>query len=285
MNEKQKEKKQKQKKPIDKVKDFLTTTGFILEMEVAEKLKKIGYGVKVNQYFFDHDTAKKREIDIIATKKINDIDLILVIECKQSQSDDWIFICSDSTPPRYYQYQKHLPSISKIKESGVLDHLLTFNEAIPLAQNFIIKNAAGKKSESKQIDSCIEKLPKALIDIADKLPDSEKTRTLLIPVGIFNGQMFSAKYQDKLVVKEVPYVQYHTILESSPYTYKYAHLGDNTISNTPIAKTSRELGKYYLVDLISKRRLGFFLRRIEGEIKKIDVNNWPLKEIKAVDSF
>lgn len=278
------------------VADFLTKTGFILEMEVSEWLKKRGYSIKVNNFFVDYDLNKKREIDIIATKKLNGIDIILIIECKQSLVDDWIFICSDTEPSRYYSFQKHFPEVEKIKESKIFDHLHLFDHKIPLAQNFIIRSVENKKSTSNQIDSCIEKLPKIVVDTANSV-DKRTVRTLFVPLTVFSGKIFTASYRKKLLVKDVDIVQYYTKLESDGYIYNFSYnrltqsytfpslhnqKGDwNKIEgkklNSPVAETSRELGSYYLLDFVTKKGLNSFIKRLESEIKNIDTKLWPVE--------
>lgn len=285
------------------VADFLTKTGFILEMEVSEWLKKKGYSIKVNKFFVDYDQNKKREIDIIATKKINDIDIILVIECKQSLVDDWVFICSDTQPSRYYSFQKHFPKVLKIRESKIFDHLHMLDHKIPLAQNHIIRNIDNKKSNSTQIDSCIEKLPKIVVDTANTI-DKKTVRTLFIPMAVFSGKIFTASYNKKLLVKEVDMVQYYTQLESDGYTYNYNNnrlsqiynyptvFNQETLENTtkdkkensPVAKTSNDLHSYYLLDFVTKSGLSSFIKKTELEIKKIDTKLWPV-EIPTQDKI
>lgn len=280
------------------VADFLTKTGFILEMEVSEWLKKKGYSITVNKFFIDYDQNKKREIDIIATKKLNDIDIILIIECKQSLVDDWIFICSDTQPSRYYSFQKHFPKVEKIKESKIFDHLHMLDHKIPLAQNYIIRNVENKKSNSTQIDSCIEKLPKIVVDTANSV-DKKTVRTLFIPLAVFSGKIFTASYSKKLLVKEVDIVQYYTELESDGYTYNYNYnrlsqiynyqsllnkeVGENTTKdkkeNSPVAKTSRDLHSYYLLDFVTKNGLSSFIKKTELEVKKIDTKLWPVETL------
>src|SRR5689334_22819055 len=104
---------------------FLKETGFIFEMEMAEVLKKYGYKTHSNEYFLDLDTGKKRELDIVAKKTLNSINIFLVTECKMSLQDDWVFILSEPTAPRYYAAPKHSPSvgIDKIRDSRIFHNL------------------------------------------------------------------------------------------------------------------------------------------------------------------
>jgi hypothetical protein len=271
------------KTTIIDVKDFLTRTGFILEMEVAEILRKKRYKVEVNEYFFDYDSGKKREIDIIATKQINKITICLVIECKQSLVDDWIFICSDKKPKRFYQYLKYSPQAEKIDETKIFNNLNTFDKNIPLAQNFIIKDRTSKKSNSDQINTCLEKLPKALVDVA--FSKSINDRKIFLPVAVFSGQIFTAYYNNKLQAKSVEFVQYESILESSNYSFHFEmptlslfEDKKDTPKNSKIAKKCLEFGPKYLLNFTTKKGLIEFVRRIDSEVKKISLKKWFIEK-------
>lgn len=267
------------------VKEFLTKTGFILEMQIAEILRKLGYNVKVNSYFQDYDENKKREIDIIATKKINDVYLYLVIECKQSLRDDWIFIHSDRQPARYYQFIKHLPQAKSIKETKLFDNFHQVDASVPLTQNYIIKDKEGKKSTSMQIENCLEKLPKIIVEIANS---SEKNnRNIFFPIAIFGGNIFIAKYTKQLSVKNTERLQYEVSLESENYTYNYPSLlpifrsslirdEGKENENSPVARTCQRLGSRYLIDFVTKKGFLKLIHNLEEETNKLDLKNWTL---------
>jgi len=261
---------------------FLTKTGFILEMEVAEILEKLGYKIQVNRYFHDYDEDKKREIDIIATKEIGGISVFLIIECKQSLIDDWIFICSDKRPSRYYNYVKHSPRVSDLEKIKAFDHLYLLDHSVPLAQNYIIRDKTKKKSTSAQVEICLEKLPKALISLAD-FENSDKARTIYLPIAVFSGQIFLAHYDGSLKINEFDLVQYSSEVASEKYTYHWRNLfpmgmGDEekSIPNSPIAETSLHLGYRYLIDFVTKEGLVRLVSIIEAGIKKIDLEKWSL---------
>ena len=290
---------QNKETPVKDISEFLTTTGFILEMEVAEFLIKSGYEVEVSYYFHDYDEDKDREIDIIASKTINNTKIFFVIECKQSLVDDWIFVCSDKKPKRYFEYVKHLPriAIKDIKDTKVFHEIHTLDRAIPLGQNYIIKDRSKKKSTSMQIDTCLEKIPKALVDLAYK-DESEDQRILFLPIAVFSGQMFTAQYNKKLLVKKSEWVQYGSDLKSEGYEYRYQHnnfifypgLHDENKDkkevkeNSAVASTSQKLGSMYLIDFVTKRGLKKLISRVESDILKLKLESWPLPKKKSVES-
>lgn len=283
---------QKETKTSD-VASFLTKTGFILEMEIAELLKKWNYQPKVNQYFLDLEENKKREIDIVATKEINKILVHLIIECKQNLYDDWIFICSDKTPRRYYYAVKHIPQISDLKKSKIFNSLHNFDKRIPLAQNYIVfQKKKGTQSSGQQIEECLFKLPKALLYIASKA--QSEIKNIFFPVGLFGRQLFAAIYGKKLLVKEKKLIQYQIDFESKVYKSKSKinrltgkpigepisdflsipgiSLEENEINK--IVKTAELLGEKFQIDFITQSGLKEYLEMIEKEIKEISTKKW-----------
>jgi hypothetical protein len=267
------------------VKEFLTKTGFILEMQIAEMLRDMKYSVTVSTSFYDYESNKKREIDIIATKKINEILLCLIIECKQSLVDDWIFICSNQKPRRYYNYIKHLPDAGNVKETKVFDHFHQVDRSVPLTQNYIIKDKNEKKSSSIQIETCLEKLPKAVVEIAYSANENE--RWIFLPVAVFNGQMFIAEYTRRLDVKSVERLQYRSSLESENYKYhqpKFGHIYSSILDqdkneedkNSPVARVSNKLGPRYLIDFVTKKGFSKLISKFEREICCVNLEKWQL---------
>src|SRR5258708_6723627 len=145
-----------------------------------EALSRQGYTCEIGSSFYDLEGETEREIDIVASKTLNNINVHLIVECKQSLLDKWIFICSRISP-RFYYAVKHRPSIDSkvLKEKGLFSHLHVFDRDIPLAQNYICYSVAtSKKSDHLQIDECIHKLPKAVSDIASR---TEPGRHLFFP--------------------------------------------------------------------------------------------------------
>lgn len=126
---------------------FLQQTGFVFEMRANEVLLKTGYRTEINDQFLDLEGDTVREIDIIASKVINEINVHLIIECKQSATDKWIFICNKDMP-RFYHAVKHFPDVSAeiLKQERLFDDLHLFNRKIPLGHNYL----ASFKGEKKQ---------------------------------------------------------------------------------------------------------------------------------------
>jgi hypothetical protein len=90
---------------------FLEQTGFPFEMRMHDAFLKSKYACEIGSIFLDLEGGKEREIDIIASRLVNDVAVHFVIECKQSAVDKWIFVCTRSNADRFYYSVKHLPSV------------------------------------------------------------------------------------------------------------------------------------------------------------------------------
>lgn len=106
---------------FDKVKEWLKTQGFSLEMRTAAAFRKAGFSVRQSAHYFDRGEGKGREMDVIATRqaKPGRSAVHFVIECKSS-SRPWVVLVSSDT----------LSRIDRNRLLGILSHagLDTFSE-------------------------------------------------------------------------------------------------------------------------------------------------------------
>lgn len=84
---------------LEKFKEGILKTGFVLENRIANELKKHGWSVISNKYYEDDFEDKVREIDLIAYKadKVQAFDVYtcLIISCKKSETNTWALLCRD----------------------------------------------------------------------------------------------------------------------------------------------------------------------------------------------
>lgn len=75
-------------------------TGFSLEYQTQQTLRKHGWNVINSRYYVDDKTGAEREIDIVAYKKRQAGDTVcctyLIVSCKKSAQSSWVFLTSDS---------------------------------------------------------------------------------------------------------------------------------------------------------------------------------------------
>lgn len=85
-----------------KVLDWLTTTGFPLEMEAASAFRGAGFDVRQSSTYADPQTDKGREIDVLATDPdwLGLVEIAFVLECKSS-SKPWVVLTSDDALAGY----------------------------------------------------------------------------------------------------------------------------------------------------------------------------------------
>ncbi len=192
---------------------------------MAKYLEQKGYKVFPGTTFLDLDEDKRREIDIVATKSINGINIFLIIECKSSFEDDWVFILSDKSGQRMLNYVKYVPEIED-EENDVFNQLHVVNDSIPLANNYLVFNKKkGKNGDTNLIEKVIYELPKALLWAASFLRN-KKSCFLYFPIGLFSKQIFSVKYKNGLRVRTEKIVQYQTLLESERYLKELRKIKD-----------------------------------------------------------
>jgi len=82
----------------DKVKAWIQSQGFPLEMQVANAFLKAGFRAVQADYYTDPDTKTSREIDVVASAQSvygkHVIRLNIVVECKVSKDKPWILLTS-----------------------------------------------------------------------------------------------------------------------------------------------------------------------------------------------
>jgi len=266
--------------------DFLQQTGFVFEMRVHQLLRQLGY---VGYYFLDLAGDVEREIDIVARKVVNDIQIHLIIECKQSLLDKWVFIVNKRSR-RYYYSVKHLPNVpSEAMENGLFDHLHNFDRSIPLADNYICYSVTnGRKTEHLQIDECVHKLPKAVVDVAGSVKEG---RHLFFPVALFSGQMFVAAYKEGVLVQERAHLEYLSSFRSLGYQHAVTGPLTKRVGLTPFAEyeeglrekrqarireITTKLAPYYSIDFVTEAGFAEYVQMVEKEVAAVKVEQWNL---------
>ena len=118
--------KMKTKELTEKIRDWLETQGYPLEMKVASALRKVGFNVMQSQYYIDPETDVPREIDIIAYK--NDVrgecEISFLIECKVSKKKPWLLFSSEEALQRNIFF-----NFAVLSESAI-NNLLNLNKEI-----------------------------------------------------------------------------------------------------------------------------------------------------------
>lgn len=85
-----------------KLKEWLETQGYPLEMEVAQEFRESGFRVGQGSYYHDPDTKQPREIDVVAsqTEIIENLQVFLTcfVSCKSSRDKPWVLFTTERSP-------------------------------------------------------------------------------------------------------------------------------------------------------------------------------------------
>jgi hypothetical protein len=85
---------------VTKLRDWLDTQGYPLEMRVAQEFQSSGFTVTQAQYYADPESSKQREIDVVARTEGEWADYFLLniqfaISCKNATKRPWVVFSSD----------------------------------------------------------------------------------------------------------------------------------------------------------------------------------------------
>lgn len=290
----------KKKHSIKSIREFMSGTGFPFEWKMAKVLSEGRWNVKVADSFFDLEGSKEREIDIIAEKNINNITVVLIIECKFSKKDAWIFVQPYKRLHKYYYYVKHSPQTMPMKADELdkaIGHLRVLSSSEPSAINFkTFDKYRNKDSGSLAIKESLHKLAKALTYFYWEY--SEPTiRHIFFPIILFSGPVYSARYEKTMKIKRENYVQFPFEFRAESYKSKGEDLHDITspdmfpdkqfldfedkwgeIKMQGIKDSYSRLQNNYLIEVIAQNNFRQYINFLESDISKINISMWPVKQ-------
>lgn len=87
---------------VDKVREWVNTQGYSLEMQTASAFRAVGFDVRQSTYYTDPETKKPREIDVVAINQSmrGYVDVRFFVECKSGEKP-WVLFCSADTLKGY----------------------------------------------------------------------------------------------------------------------------------------------------------------------------------------
>jgi ribosomal protein L34 len=217
---------------IDKVRKWLDTQGYPLEMKVARCFQNSGFRVSSSEYYLDPHENKPREIDVIAslddTIAGKTIQLAFVVECKSSKGSPWVCFQGESKQQR----DSSIGFIARL--ATVQGHILLTEIScnpdittkrlfeLPESHAYAVTNALrdGKDLPYQAVVGA-QKAAEALISHYDKfqtLPNPVHTVCIAFPLVVVDASMFSCVlgHEGSIELKEVPS---HTLLRTGFDTY------------------------------------------------------------------
>ena len=267
---------------VGKLEDYLvrelSRTGYPLEIEISSKLYKT-YVVWNNEYFFDWEEDRAREIDIAAfprtreyeEAKIEPFAMVhrLAIECKKSDTHAWIFF---TRPEKMFFFEGQcLSFLSVATRDATLCFIYSILETCKshlhydshkrVASTYAEIKYQGQKSKKSEIFEAKNQLVKFVAyDIAKHLrilenrefdPTSYHLIWLYQPTIVFDGKLYEAIIRNEAIQL---FERKHLLL-SAQYSPAY-------IKDFPRTE-SRELS--YLIDVVRKDFFVDFLQILEND--------------------
>lgn len=288
-------------KYLEKLKQSIHSTGYVLEFDVRRALETAGWQVISNRYYEDDLTNTPREIDLLAYKSRLIVDVqyyfVLIISCKKSDKENWVFLTTDysstdlNTVHYPYLFWSNDKALNK-KESEsdfakAVDELATTHPAVSeisriehntFAFQQVDSVEAGKKNDSDIYNSIISTIKAAEYE-RKYLPKRKNTPSCYFfeLVSIFKGRMFESFFsKEGDVVSEIDTARYKNRLiisgQDSVYRVNF-YTFDKFLNMLPIYEEMKEA--YFA--LLSNRRASFY----QSMLATYDYPNVFLPEIKS----
>jgi hypothetical protein len=252
----------------EKIKKEISNSGFPLEIYSSIILNKHQWNVRPALNYYDKNLGEYRENDILANKKVDGASIInfLVIECKKSAKNPWVFI---KTPRKTLLSENlnivHSQSCKIIYPS--LENTMKFHHysytpncyasfvACTNDQNTHANDQSKNSKISQSIFHAKNQILSALMQFEDQWttmnrPSQCNTLIFFYPIIVFEGLLYSA-----------------TITEGDIQLSEESHLLLNVERECAIKQNiyldtttlRRQIYKPYLIDIVKKEYFEKFL--------------------------
>jgi len=210
----------------ERVRKWLLSGGFPLEMAVARALHDQWFAVSQSVYYLDEATSKQREIDVTAQMERGvegaafRLVVTFVIECKASPEKPWILMVAN--PHRNFPHQGS-PSYCSVANSPGLILLSNLHLATGIPQPGFFYGPAetaygcisafrkGEPDDAYSAPLIAAKAARALLRKRGDLPSfasivlKQREANWWVPLVVLDGGLFAAELESKatLAVREI----------------------------------------------------------------------------------
>ncbi len=266
---------------IKKIKKGLIKAGFPLELKMAKILKDNEWTYSLGHHYLDFETGKNREFDISAEKRVNDIEVHLLIECKKSENTQLILY----TPQKrnalkslfFSTWFKAFPSLAWKKDSPfnqkdvgkAFSGLNLFSGEYFFSKNVIFTKGDKVNQDNTSFFSSLNGIVKRGIHIASDGYIETGFRTIFFYVVVYDGIMLqlSPSDEDDFNLAEIEYGQ----LEFE-YRFKVlSHLWDQ------FGNGIQKFGQKNIIEVMQPQYLEKYLINISESISSINketISGW-----------
>lgn len=181
----------------EKILKWLSTEGYILELQVASAFLELGFSVSLANYYTDPNTNAQRQVDLIAS--IRDYSGLLyteiIIECKKSREKPWVIFSLDNYPD---DAQADLFEFALTSESARANLISVYDEFVKLrGGRYFGPRGIGVRQAFGKADIAFEALSgvmSASIARRKALHDKSQPMIFIFPIVIFDNQLFQCKF-------------------------------------------------------------------------------------------
>lgn len=205
---------------VVKLSRALESTGFPLELRAAAVASRLGWAVFHSVQYYDPETRKLRELDLLLYKLIRGRRVEVRISCKSSKNKQFVFFTHDSTPYLYVGQLK----ITPVADFDLRRKLPEWLQSLPFfshtreAVNYTVAMGDQVDRDSKVL------LREALLSVVNSvhhriLPDAlgiDPRGTIYFFVVLLRGRMFEAWHDNAsnaLALTETDYARWSGRIE------------------------------------------------------------------------
>lgn len=228
------------KELIEKIKSAIEKSGYELELNASRILNKNSWYVRTNPIWFNEETKRYFETDIVATKKNRQNWLnMIIIECKKQADKPWVF---------FKQNKKNIDvwtlNIVSEEEGRVYNEFekTYFDRHYYYGKNIATyyMNPFWNQDRPNPIYKAINQVVNALIFYLEQqsavISNKKETTLLLYPIIVFKGMLFSAEFNDgKLDINEENHIQLLVEREiKNPESLPWTDTKEKILTSKPI---------------------------------------------------
>jgi hypothetical protein len=247
---------------IETIKKEIRKTGHPLSLEISRTLNQKKWAVRNGPRYFSKDINTFREIDIVSFRSslfLKDAIDILVIECKKSEKDNWVFFkqTHKNRDPYTLNIAQSDGTVLTGKIYSWLEHKKLFEKHYyfnrALSTYFFIPCAdPDNEKRGKVIDKAINQVIQATLFYLGQREGKDGKTGFYYPIIVFDGKLFEAILTEgEMKVEEVNHISLLVDIEmSEPIIVK-------NIDNSGIGRYL--LSKKFIIDIVKKDNFENFL--------------------------
>lgn len=172
---------------MDRIKKDILKSGIPLEIEILSVLRRNRWLVINQAGYLDRDTGEVRTLDIAAFRMVGRRGIALLIECKKSKDEMWLFYTQDKSSDELVGFLSYMMSLRKVLESKQDASLIQKTHLADTNIRVGTINYVPFKRGKDTFFTAQQQVTKALEYYAERFKGQP---LLLYPTIVFDGEMY-----------------------------------------------------------------------------------------------